>query len=673
MRAIAKYFALISSVFLMLTGCCNKDLNQALKSAGENRSQLDAVLEHYENEPEKLKAAQFLIENMIDAYSEDCRITEVCKPFYDSYDSLMLTHGYDSLTKIFDYSKMKLWDKQVDSLWADFSAKNRELLNYNQSADLQHITAQRLITEIEQAFDVWQSNVYMRECSFDDFCEYILPYRHRNGLVIDSTRQIFRERHEQDFFRQEGRNMIDEIDSLLHFYRHVTHSGFAGTRIPVLTAQTMEKLRHGLCEQRCWFNSLLFSSLGMAVATDFVPAWGNRNNSHTWNVVIRNGESYAFEAFWDNDRWKYKRIYNNLSCDSIWGRYRLPKVYRRTFRRYLDGPIADRDVDVSDIPPLFKDVRKKDVSNEYFETSDVVLSFTNVPKGVKYAYLCVLNYNQWDPVQWGKIEKGKAVFKNMGRDILYLPMYCRSGIMLQAGEPFILKKAGTLITFCSTAETETVATCHFSGALGYVKNKEYFKDIAGSIIVGGSDSENPTDTICIFPDKMELNSVNIVSKCRKSINRIRMYLPNKHVSLGRLEFFKDTNTGKEKLYNVTIKNDLPMSDMAESPTAILDEHSATSYTGKVDCGYIDFDLGETCVISEVRFTPYQHSEFDKKYSYKLCKWQNGWKEVACRKGEKVLFFDNVPCNSLLMIMPSNNTERVGSRPFLYQYGEPYWL
>lgn len=672
MKNTAKYFAIIGSFIIILAGCCNNNLNQALELAGNNRSQLETVLEHYDNEPEKLKAAQFLIENMIDAYSEDYRITEACMPFYDSYDSLMLTHSYDSLLRVFDYGKMKLWDKQVDSMWADFSAKNREKLCFKQCADLQQITAQRLITEIDQAFDVWQSNVYVRDCSFEDFCEYILPYRHRNGLVIDSSRQIFRNRHEKDFFRQQGKDMFEEMDFLLYRYHHVSHSGFAGTEIPIHTALIMEKLRHGLCEQRCWFNSILFSSLGMAVATDFVPAWGNRNNSHTWNVVIKDGKSYAFEAFWDQDRWKYKRIYNNVSCDSIWGRYRLPKVYRRTFKRYFDGPIADKDEKMSDIPNLFKDVRKKDVSAEYFETSDVVLSLTDVPKGVKYVYLCVLNYNQWEPVQWGAIENGKAVFKDMGRDILYLPMYCRSGIMLQAGEPFVLKKDGKTETIFPTEETETVVISHFSGALGYVKNKAYFKHIAGSVIVGGCDTKTPTDTICIFPNNIELNSVNIGSQCRKPVNRIRMYLPDKHVALGNLEFFKETDIGKEKLCNVTIKSDLPMSDKGETPAAILDEHSATSYTCNVDCGYIDFDLGETCIISEVKFMPYQHCEFDKKYSYKLCKWQNGWKTISVSKGGGTLTFENVPCNSLLMVMPSNNTERVGSRPFLYRNGEVIW-
>ena len=80
-------------------------------------------------------------------------------------------------------------------------------------------------------------------------------------------------------------------------YSHITHSGFAGMSIPVLSPLAMERLRHGLCEQRCWFNTILLSSLGMASATDFVPAWGNRNNSHTWNVVTLIPQHYNLTLF----------------------------------------------------------------------------------------------------------------------------------------------------------------------------------------------------------------------------------------------------------------------------------------------------------------------------------------------------------------------------------------
>ena len=45
------------------------DIAKALDRAARNRKELVEVLEHYENEPEKLEAARFLIRNMHGHYS----------------------------------------------------------------------------------------------------------------------------------------------------------------------------------------------------------------------------------------------------------------------------------------------------------------------------------------------------------------------------------------------------------------------------------------------------------------------------------------------------------------------------------------------------------------------------------------------------------------------------
>lgn len=56
---------IFAAIFLM---ACNspdsKRLEQALLFAGDNRGELEKVLAHYENNPEKLEAARFLIRNM---------------------------------------------------------------------------------------------------------------------------------------------------------------------------------------------------------------------------------------------------------------------------------------------------------------------------------------------------------------------------------------------------------------------------------------------------------------------------------------------------------------------------------------------------------------------------------------------------------------------------------
>ena len=279
---------LIGVFFLTVLWSCGSNtapLEQALELAGENRQELEKVLVHYQDSGLKYDAACFLIKNMIGCHGADTMAQEQLRTVYAAYDEI---------SRNSDYQMDEIWGERIDSLVDRYS---HLFFSAPVAMDMQHIKADYLIKEIDRSFWAWKTNVYASDASFEDFCEYVLPYRRLNGLVADNARDIFFERHGGEYYKVKNRHWLDETDSLLYEYRHLTHSGFRGTRIPILRAETFELLRHGLCVHRCWYNSLLLSSLGMPVAVDFVPAWGNRNNSHTWNVVLLNGDSFAFEAF----------------------------------------------------------------------------------------------------------------------------------------------------------------------------------------------------------------------------------------------------------------------------------------------------------------------------------------------------------------------------------------
>lgn len=74
MRTLCIRKSLIITLCLLLCSCAGEFtpddyLEQALELAGDNRSELEAVLDHYKDEPEKLRAARYLIENMPGHYS----------------------------------------------------------------------------------------------------------------------------------------------------------------------------------------------------------------------------------------------------------------------------------------------------------------------------------------------------------------------------------------------------------------------------------------------------------------------------------------------------------------------------------------------------------------------------------------------------------------------------
>lgn len=659
-------------VLIFLVACRQESsLERALATSGENRKELELVLDYFRGDSLKYKAACFLIENMPGAFAVDEEVVAACQPFYQMYDSLSHTYDYDSLSIYDQYPKGKDWGRQIDSLWDVYSSSNNEKLRKDMCIDIKTIKASRLITEIEQAFRSWKENVYTRNYSFETFCDYILPYRQENGLLVDSARQVFYSRHQGQFFTNPGKNMIEEADSLLRLYSYIGHSGFHATGIPIWDVATLEKLRQGLCTHKCWHNTLLFSSLGIAVATDIVPAWANRGSSHSWSVLIEEGDIHPFNPFWEQGLWQYKRLYNNMDYHKYWGRFRLPKVFRKTYRYYMEGPLAD-GVPAKDIPEAFRSLRKKDVSHEYFDTVNVRIKLRKMPSGTKYAYLCVWNYNNWKPVHWGKITGDMALFSGMGKDIAYLPMYCMDGEMVVAADPVLVQKDGKVRILHPEDTREEMVTTQYTGVLAYPLNRYNNGIIAGTVLKGGKVYGRWGDTLCVFPEQIELNSQRLQVQSKDSVRYVRMMLPAKGVALGDLKFYKETFSGKELVKSVRWMTSLPLSFKGEPADNIFDAWSSTGYRRPLDTDYVDLDLGECCLLSEVSFCPYLDVEYKEDEVYELCIWQNGWQVVTSGKGGKPLHFTDVPKNALWLIRPSSQKERKHVRPFVYENGEVYW-
>lgn len=669
-------FSLVKKIFLTL-GCLifvscqsNKDdydLDQALKLAGKNRVELEKLLKHYENDSLKLEAAKFLIRNMTGSFSKNEQIDSICQPLYEEYDSLANLYEYEMNTER---------GKKIDSLWRHFSHSRYQLHRLSYQLDLENISAKQLITEIDLTFKAWQENVYTKNFSFEDFCEYILPYRRINGLIIDNARSIFYERHQGKYFTHSGKDMIEEADSLLYEYRHLKHSQFWGTQISILTASTFEHLQNGLCEHRCWYNSLLFSSLGMAVAVDFVPAWGNRNNNHTWNVLIKDGKSYAFEAFWDKDRWKYKQIYNNKTFDYDWGRFRLAKVYRHSFKNYIDGPITDKRVISENIPALFKNFKKKDVSYEYFDTVNLSVDLQDIPKDTYYAYLCVWNFQEWQPVQWGKIEKNKAVFEGMGKDIIYLPCYYKNGSLIYAGKPFLLNQSGEIETFNSNlTHTEDLHIKHYAGAPLHYGNKWNNISVSGTIITGSKTSLfDKSDTLCIFPDSVEIYNKKLNSLSNQAVRFLRVSLPYQKIAFSDLSFYYKNNEGiEQKIESVKLLDELDSTENEEYATYMFDNYKATGYKRELNKEFIEIDLGNEYIVSSLSFTPYFEAGLKDGLEYELFYWNNGWQSLKKQMGSKRhVIIKDVPKNALFILKHPDKNNRPGARPFIYKNNEVLW-
>ncbi len=141
----------------MHLGSCVSDnerrLEETLVFAGENRTGLEKVLLHYQDDSLKLEAARFLLIHMKDRHSyRGAGIDSVRQALIEtSCQQGFMERGRRDKWRSYSYAgSPKVYDAQV-------------------------IKADYLIENIDLAFEAWQQRGWDKYCPFDDFCNYLLP------------------------------------------------------------------------------------------------------------------------------------------------------------------------------------------------------------------------------------------------------------------------------------------------------------------------------------------------------------------------------------------------------------------------------------------------------------------------------------------------------------------
>lgn len=139
-------------------------LKQSLQLARENRGELEKVLDHYKDHPQKLEAARFLIENM---------------PYHYSFTGKGM-EDYDSI-----YARMAIEPKQLrDSIFREMMTD----IHFEEKIprwDIEALDAEQLIKAVEDACMAWKQASWSKDYDTRIFLEYVLPYRLFNEQPSD--------------------------------------------------------------------------------------------------------------------------------------------------------------------------------------------------------------------------------------------------------------------------------------------------------------------------------------------------------------------------------------------------------------------------------------------------------------------------------------------------------
>lgn len=390
------------------------DVAKALDKAGKNRGELEQVILHYASPKDSLQlhAAYFLIGNMEGHSYVTYFLKDTLSNAVDF--NVMNYPNYDSLTKDF-----KRLEAKHGSL--DFDRKETQ-------EDVEVIKADFLIKQIDYAFKAWQERPWAKKLTFTQFCEYVLPYRGSNE-PLENWRETFWNKYGELPGKMADSTDAIEAAKLINkdvmtwftfderFYYHPTDQGMT----------EMLSNHIGRCEDMTNATIYAMRANGLAVTSDYTPAWGDCGNNHAWNAILTpDGKVIPF-----------------MGAESNPGDYRLAhkfaKVYRKTYGKQLQN-LAFQPHKQEKIAPWLAGKNYVDVTAEYGPVCNVTqkLSFP-APDTIDIAYICVFNGGEWTPIHWGRRSAdGIVTFTDMAKNVVLLVgLYVDSKIQ-PISEPFLI-------------------------------------------------------------------------------------------------------------------------------------------------------------------------------------------------------------------------------------------
>ena len=670
--------------FILIAACRSKQhaaIEVALSAAGENRIQLQRVLDHYSRPRDslKLKAAKFLIANMPYHYGFYGPEPEKYGEVFYLIDSLNYTRG--SLT-IAD--RTRLGDKMI----ARYGPPQPDLAD--RIPDVRRVTANYLINDIDLAFRSWQSAPWSKGVCFDDFCDYILPYRIRNeplefwrpGFYRQYTPMAAGYPH-PDSPKQVFNSMIWDLNTetnfTVYFSKYYPFQQSLGQII---------KGRIGGCETTSLFSTTAMRAAGLPVALDLIMHWGNTNNRHYMPRLITQGQNFPLLTNRNLPRntWHIvdfssevdERRHVFVTSDMPKGLYvqwirTIPKVYRYTYSASPDLVELNRTCSRDEIWPEFRDCDLKDVTDEYVRSSDIIIRPGAAITRHRPVYLCVFDITGWKPVAVSPIESDSVLFSRVGQNVVYLPAIYGSGEIQPVGEPFYIDTLNTMHRFTPLKEhRQELCLIRKTAFYSYTA---YHSEILKGGRFEGSDSPDfrKADTLyTITGYPFYMNDVKLPKP--RHFRYLRYVAPHTDIpeadNIAEVQFV-DADSGSP------LKGK-PMGTPGTEDHGIekaFDGDPGTYYENADQKGaWIGIDLGaeNRARAGHIKFCPRNDTNcILPGEEYELFYWDGDWVSLGVRKATgDSLVYKNVPKNALLWLRDLNGG--IEERIFSYDNGIQRW-
>jgi hypothetical protein len=622
-------------VFIM--SACNRTsdrLEYALKFAENNRVELEKVLEHYKSDgnPKKLEAAVFLIENI---------------PFKYSYKGWQI----DSLKK---YKVLSIKDRLiVDEV--DESLKHFNFTTLTKVYDAKVITSDYLINNIEFSFKVWNETSWGKHYSFDEFCEYILPYR-LGDEPIEEWKPLYYAKYKSVLDSLgETQNVIKATQGIANYLKIEKFTDRKDFNLPHLGAQFLYYNRVGYCRDNCDFAAYVMRSLGIPVGVDKYLKSPCYRSRHFWNALIdttHTPHAFNFMEF-------------NVGPISNMKR-KCGKIYRHMYGvqpEKVKGLYTN-----SNFPNELRNPFIKDVTSTYFNNRIEVQ--VNSICDEEYVYLSVFSSGDWHPIDIGQIRKKNVSFCGVENNLIYNLIAINNGIKYTVGDPFVLKN--NIIHYLK-ANNDLKVDVELTRKYPMMwRLQEYLESVNGVKIYGNNKRtlEGATN-LCIIQNSKNSNIVSVDCNALLKHRYIFYTAPtDERIQLAEIHFYSNKE-GELELFP-KINGYKALSESLQSIIKCSRDNDLVSfYLSKTNGETLVFDFDKPVSIDRIEIAPRNDDNFIHKgdvYELFYHDSDKGWVSLGKQKGEgAILKYKNVPDNALMWLR--NLTRGREEEVFYYENGK----
>lgn len=682
----------------LIFACSNhpSGVEDTLSQAGSNRGELEKVLCYYRASPEdslKYRAACFLIDNMKWHLSTEQTIYPDSSLFEwhfrcDSLFRQMTTGLKDSVM----YSQ-----KNRERAWANYAIV-RKLISVTPPdtpyivkgmfPDSRHITAEFLISHIENAFRNWEKSPYASHLTFEQFKEMILPYRaitgysfYDNGKKLnDIFSKHINTSDEKTYKRYIDRYNLykDAVRQMLPYYAQYQNIGlydlFIGQKYDCISAA------NNFCN--------VFRAYGIPTVVDCNISFRGKTGRHFHCTLLDSAGT----------RSKYNQTMDHYPGDPFI--VSSPSFFRNTFGTQADSPYmikAEGEI----LPDYFDTPCIKEVTSENYRVTSVQIPIkAELTNNVVYLYTFSNAAGGLVPATWGTVDKQQKMttFKNVVYNVLYFPVYLKGDSIIPYSDPFYVTSPDTLYTsfalipICNNYPQKRGDML----VLRKYPEKQNLKNRAKLMVGGRFEAASRED----FKDSVLLGTIettpilNLQEYTPKICRPFRYYRyvapgDNTYSNMGLLEFVTDEYTLEDSLQPATPLPTFTPEDVSLTrdnkiycklqPDTNKYRHlrNYMAYTpGMQYASYskIDFmPLKRPMKVKKIRFAPANaENHIVVGHTYQLMYWDNGWKNAGTGLARyNFLVFKNVPLDRLYWLrdLTAGNEEL----PFFYKDGKQRFI